>query len=360
MPEFKAFPSIEQFHNLVKAAEKWPDFYPDEVVYRAKVKLHGTNAAIGVHNGEAFAQSRNNIVTEGHFGFAEFVKQKADKFKKFPDCYIYGEWVGPGIQKKVACNQLPSKRYCIFAIYVDPYYYVEPESIRQFLSDNMGMSPLEVLNEHIHVIDWAPMDSDVVFYRDKAKCQEFVTRQEPFVQAVDVLDPWMKTEFDIEGIGEGLVYYPIADSDYAERERNAVKGERYTKPLTGIGDLGIHGCVFSKLTFKAKGQSHERAAKEGKRQAIQLSPEELKTQEEFVERFVTEDRLAQIMQEHCNNDFDMKNMGKFLKEFGRDVQKESQDELEANELEWNKIQKPVQKAARDWFIKSAKHISLCA
>lgn len=362
MPTFKKFPDIEQFHNLVKAAEKWPDLYPQGVVYRSKVKLHGTNAAIGIEDGRVFAQSRNSIIAEGQFGFAQFVEEIAPLFKNFPNCHIFGEWIGPGIQKKVACNQIPSKRFCVFAVFSDPYYYVNPDNIREFLADNTKLSPMELLNNRVHVIDWSPFPSDTALFHDKAQCQEFIKRQEPNVQEVDALDPWMKSEFDIAGIGEGLVFYPIADSDYAQRERDAVKGERYTKNWYGekYGGFGIHACVFSKLVFKAKGQSHERAAKEGHRQAIQLSPEELATQQEFVDKFVTEDRLMQIMQQHCGNDFDMKNVGTFLKEFGRDVQKESQDELESSGMEWSTVQKSVQQAARDWFLKAAKEFSLSA
>jgi len=361
MSEFRKFNSIEQFHNLVKSAEKFPSLYPAEITYQAKVKLHGTNATVGVKDRKFFAQKRTSIVEDGHFGFAEFVISMgyADLF---PDCYIYGEWIGAGIQRGVACSQLPSKRFCVYAIHVDKYYYVDPDTIQKFLCNNMGISPLELKNKHIHVIDWSGEDAVKVRLHDREHSQKFVDSQEPIIQAIDKCDPWMKSEFDIEGVGEGLVYYPIFDSDYQNSNETEVQGERYTTnwftedeemPI----DFGIHECVFSKLVFKAKGQSHERKPKKDK-VAIQLSPEELKTRNEYVERFVTEERLNQIAQTYCEGDFDMRNMGTFLREFGKDVHKESMDELETNEIEWKVVQKPVQHAARAWFILQTKQIRL--
>lgn len=357
--EFKKFTSIEQFHNIVKAAEKYPKLFPAEVTYQSKVKLHGTNAAIGVADGEAFAQKRTSIAKNGHYGFAEHVNELKPMFENFPDCYIYGEWIGAGIQKKVACSQLPTKRFCIYAIFIDPYYYVDPGCIQQFMCDNMKVTPMELRNKRIHIIDWSNYDAEKVRLHDREHCQKFVNCQEPIIQAVDQSDPWMKSEFDIEGIGEGLVYYPVSDSDYEARVEDAIEGERYTAPwLTdSLQDFGIHECVFTKLIFKAKGQSHERTSQE-KKKAIQLSPEELASQNEYVLKFVTEERLHQIAKEHCNDDFDMRNIGTFLREFGIDVHKESKDELEASGMEWKKVQKPVQREARNWFIKNAKLISI--
>lgn len=359
MGEFRKFNDIEQFHNIVKAAEKFPLLYPSEVTYQSKVKLHGTNAAVGIHNGEVFAQKRTSMAKDGHYGFAEYVSQSSSMFESFPDCYIYGEWIGAGVQKKVACCELPSKRFCIFAIWVDKYYYVDPACIQKFMCDNMKMTPLDLRNHGIHIIDWSNYDNDKIRLHDRENCQAFVDRMEPIIQEVDKCDPWMKSEFDIEGIGEGLVFYPVSDSSYENTAEGDVEKERYTTDwLTeDLQDFGIHECVFSKLVFKAKGQSHERSPKD-KKNAIQLTPEELASQNEYVLKFVTEERLHQIVQTYCNDEFDMKNIGTFLKEFGMDVHKESKDELEVSGMEWKKVQKPVQHAARNWFIKNAKLISI--
>ena len=52
--------------------------------------------------------------------------------------------------------------------------------------------------------------------------------------------------------------------------------------------------------------------------------------------------------------FDMKNLGKFIAWISGDVQKETQDELEASGLTWKQIQKPLTDKAREWYKAKAK------
>lgn len=88
----KKFPSIEQFRNTVKSVQLTHDYvgrdtnedpiyehisdYP-VVQFTGTVKLHGTNAAIRICNGEITYQSRENVITpqKDNAGFATAMSQ---------------------------------------------------------------------------------------------------------------------------------------------------------------------------------------------------------------------------------------------------------------------------------------------
>ena len=58
------WPSIEQFHNVRRTFKALNPEGPHSILYRAKVKLHGTNAAVHVTpEGELLCQSRERLVT---------------------------------------------------------------------------------------------------------------------------------------------------------------------------------------------------------------------------------------------------------------------------------------------------------
>ena len=146
------------------------------------------------------------------------------------------------------------------------------------------------------------------------------------VEAVEKIDPWVKDNFGIEGVGEGLVMYPEAN--------DVVIREGYTE-----------------LMFKAKGEQH-RVVKN--KQAVQLDPEVAQNIEEFVELFVTEARLQQGLSEACNGELNIKKMGQFLQWIALDIQKESLAELEQSNLAWKQVHKPISNAARQWYSKQIK------
>ena len=94
-------------------------------------KLHGTNASIvyDINAQNIYTQSRNKVNSsqDSHMGFAEYVDKNREQiitwFKSlvgqstFTDeshIVVYGEWVGPGIQKNVALTQLEEKAFVVF------------------------------------------------------------------------------------------------------------------------------------------------------------------------------------------------------------------------------------------------------
>jgi|SRR5579862_6694271 len=135
-----AFPSIEQFRNVVKEVQLRSEFVgkdnDDEPIYdesRPKpvltfsgtVKLHGTNAGVSFNDdtGEMWFQSRENIITpeKDNAGFANWANSKREVFKKFFNRFsffvafrdgnhddkpgdkiftIFGEWAGGGFRRQ--------------------------------------------------------------------------------------------------------------------------------------------------------------------------------------------------------------------------------------------------------------------
>src|SRR5271166_4588007 len=104
---------IVSFHNIYKYANSHPEILNGNPVvqYRAKVKLHGTNGAVQVHNdGSLTVQSRTTELVPGkdNDGFAKWVydNQKAWKNAE-PNMIYFGEWCGPGVQQGVAVSNIP-------------------------------------------------------------------------------------------------------------------------------------------------------------------------------------------------------------------------------------------------------------
>jgi len=96
------------------------------LTFTGTVKTHGTNAGIGLTTeGEVYAMSRNNIITPlgDNAGFATWVEAEkvylkdillaaqtlARSFHKDSKVYIYGEWIGKGVQNRVGISTLPKQ-----------------------------------------------------------------------------------------------------------------------------------------------------------------------------------------------------------------------------------------------------------
>ena len=321
--EFAGFPDVEGFHNVVKHAGA---YFGGEHRYRAKVKLHGTNAGVRIVNGEVGAQSRTSLLTpeSDNAGFCRWVMENRDYFASlsFPDITIFGEWCGPGIMKGTAINQIPGKVFAVFAVVIgtgnDATVVSEPAKIEAMLKLPDGLA--------MCVLPWYG-DVVTVNYDDRENLVAVAEQLNRCVLEVEAVDPWVKSQFGVEGIGEGLVYYPGAGADVTRK-------------------------VFSDFIFKAKGEKH-RVVKT--KEAVQVDPEVAASIEQFVKMFVTEARCEQGLSA-IGGTADAKLTGGFLKWLCQDVLKESGDELEASELTWDQVNKAVQTEARKWFLAKAAAI----
>ncbi|MDY6786300.1 MAG: hypothetical protein SW833_27895 [Cyanobacteriota bacterium] len=202
---------------------------------------------------------------------------------------------------------------------------VEPDKIRDVVPNHPDIFILPFYGDSI-TLDFSD--------KEQLKARAEVFNQ--MVQAVETSDPWVKETFGVEGIGEGLVFYP----------------EMHAPQNGSSRDLSLE-FSFSELLFKAKGEKHQ-AVKTKK--PVQIDPEKVRTVGEFVNLFVTSARLEQGVTEACAGEFDIKKMGNFLQWLSNDVKKESVAELERAQLIWKDVSKPVMNAAREWYQQRAKSI----
>ena len=69
---------------------------------------------------------------------------------------------------------------------------------------------------------------------------------------------------------------------------------------------------------------------------------------------MTENRLKQAVTEACQGEYNPKYMGAFLQWIAADIIKESVAELEASNLTWKEVNKPINNAAKTWFMNKAQ------
>lgn len=309
MASFTKFPSIESFAHVHRRQSK--SFDPTNVVYGAKIKLHGTNAGIRVSTlGDVCAQSRNRDLTpdSDNFDFAAWVETVKPLFAactQAEDVVFFGEWAGPGIQPTDAVSKTDRRRLYVFAVQIGDKMHYDPE----FISVITPAHPdIEVLPLEFDVaVDFAGGTGDLV------------DRVNASVDAIEKEDPYIASMFGVSDAGEGLVLAPMAPTEIA---------------------------LWPDLAFKAKGASH-RVKKSGKAVSEKLSiPVGVR---EFVDMFVTDARCQQGLAEACGGVADPQKIPNFLAWVGGDVKKESQAELVEMGLEWSQVAKVVNGAAVRWF-----------
>lgn len=318
---FIKFPSIEALSNVNYSVKKIFEVEQrPTITYRGKVKLHGSNAAIRCDfNGLVTGQKRSSDVSLGddNAGFAVYVETIRDQLSIRGESYvIFGEWAGPGIQKKVAVSQIEKKTFFAFAIYW-------PESDEVWTSPDLIRSVTKTVPS-IEVIPWGTNEI-IIDFRLTSSVEAAARMIEKLVDECDTLDPYIKDRYGIEGIGEGYVFVPI------DQEEHGTSFETY------------HDYIF-----KAKGESH--SVSKGEKVKIEIDPAILSGAETFADKFVTEARLQQGLKEACDGIAISRNIGPFMAWFGADVKKESTAELEVSGLEWKNVSKTVNNRARDWFI----------
>lgn len=337
------WPSIESFAHVRKyineSIEKNFVHWTFNSKYASKVKLHGTNAAIyiGINN-EVVPQKRSSFLLnqEDNCGFAAWVKENETYFKSIRSfiknnkllkdkvLVIHGEWFGKGIQKNVACSSLNLKAFAVFSIQVKEkedegcFYIIEPSSIEYCLHGDI--SPCYILPYYSFI--------NINFYNTLSIEN---ARYELTKQTIEVedTDPFIKDTFNIEGIGEGLVWYP------------------YCKDYLTLKDL-------EKFVFKTKGSKHQNTTNKSK-ELISIDLEKLNSINEFVDKFVTLPRLEQGLFEACNNKFDIKLLGTFLGWMSKDIQKESVEELNLSNFEWKVVNKYLTSSCKRWYLKQVQN-----
>lgn len=342
---FFAWPEIGNFHTLRKYIKSTPELLNNQsskVTYRCKVKLHGTNAAVQVcADGTVKVQSRTNIIDSknDNCGFARWVESQEKEWAKQcrqdgRDVIFFGEWCGSGIQKGVAVNDIGRKVFVIFAVIIRKgeeveFFLTEPSDIWYHLKNRTYASfPLK----DVYVLEWyrngdlnfvSPFESIVDWEASAENLQPELARINAAVEVVEKCDPWVKQTFGVEGVGEGLVFYPS---------------------LPGYSN-------FTNLVFKAKGEQHKVV---NAKAPVQADAEIVNSAKEFANLVLTEARLEQGVQAIGSPAYEIKLIGKFLDWVGKDVKKETVAELEASKLTWEQVNKAVTNQARQWYLTKNK------
>lgn len=328
---------ITAFHNVRKLLQAYPHLTNGNsaVVYKAKVKLHGSCAGVAVEaDGTVTAMSRSTVITptSDNAGFARWVEERKESFAKFAPAsgvaIIFGEWCGPGIQKGVAVNQLKERALAVFALRIqdtegnDVEFIAEPTALTEIAKIVPGAYVLPWHNTgENYVVDWS---------LDAERLQPVLERINSQVLEVEACDPWMMSQFGVKGVGEGLVFYPVS------KEHLSYKS-------------------FSDLCFKAKGEKHQVVAHT---KPVQADPTVAANLAAFAELVVTTSRLEQGCRAVNGGElkFEPKNIGAFLAWMNGDLLKEVQDELDASGLDQKAALKACSDRARSWYLAEMKKL----
>jgi hypothetical protein len=315
---FNKFPSLESFGHVWRYKSSL--LGGPVVDYRAKIKLHGTNAGIRIENGEVFAQKKTADITpaDDNAGFARWLEPNKDVWSKVKcnaPVTFFGEWAGPGVQSGDVVAKLDHKFFFIFSVQIGDEIITEPSLIEEAMPEDC-----KALDDVI-VLPWAGPVVTVDFSNNTSadRIAEELSAQ---AEAIGACDPFIKDMFGIEGPGEGIVMVPM--------------GHGY----------GVMRDDYSSYTFKVKAARH--GAKKAKAASRKIEiPAGAK---DFVDMFVTDARCMQALTEACEGLAEKSRTGDFLKWMGGDVKKESVVELTDAELEWKNVAKLVNNAAARWFL----------
>lgn len=322
---YQKFGKIPSLRNLLKDPVI-KNLAPNhtKLKFYGAVKLHGTHAAIKVGNdGTLTTYSRNRELTlqSDNNGFAAWVNSHKlyflDNWKEnVYNVWLYGEWIGPGIQKGVAINNLPEKQFVLFGVFheypenPDLNYYVDAFEIPPTWSANdIGMYSIKSAG-----ITWI-VEIDV----NNPNGNGAIDNINNWVEEVEKQCPWA-SQFDIEGVGEGIVFT--------------------------CWDLGRSK---PPIRFKAKGEKHQ-ATNEKKAKAA-INPIVQSLSESFIEAVLTERRLEQGLEYLQEMDLDdsMENLGIYIKWIHKDIVTEEKTLLGELSLEWNDVKKPLTSKIVKWY-----------
>ena len=344
MTEHVKWTEIDNFHNARRKLTLYPELLDQgasTVSYRAKVKLHGTNAGIKISQEGVTALSRTSVLSldSDNAGFARWVYERQATIAKLAPLagalVLFGEWCGPGIQKGVAVNLLKAKVFAVFAARL-----VDHPGVIDFLDDPETLSRLTQVIPGCYVLPWY-QDGEAYMVNWAASdeaLQPTLDRINQHVLAVEECDPWVRNTFGVEGTGEGLVFYPVPSGAEADEP-----------------SLGSDYKRFSNLCFKAKGEKHHACAVTRTAPA-QASATVTRNAADFASLVVTGARLEQGLSVVCGGSFDPKKTGVFLAWLTADVLKECNAELACSGLDAKTAQKAVSDAARQWYVAGCKKL----
>lgn len=213
------YPSIEQYRHLIRYMQ---ERNVEKMSFRGTTKVHGTNARILVGDTIEYG-SKNQIISEGHYGFYEWAKARPAVFASVPEPYvIFGEWAGKGIQSGV---EYP-KCFLVFSVFSNGVWYTD-ECLR---TEEDGVYPISDFGT------WSVEVSLDTFDKVAQQIQGWVNE-------VEARCP-VASKLGYDGIGEGIVFVPSDTNDPGRGFK--VKGEKHAttkvktssiQPVEGLSDF---------------------------------------------------------------------------------------------------------------------------
>lgn len=233
---------------------------------------------------------------------------------------MYGEWAGQGIQKGVAISEV-DKFFAPFSIClytksekegVDyDRHFVDISYLNDFYNEDLRIFPVTMRNhgiEHIK-INFSELNL--------ANASNVLAEK---TLSVEECDPFAKYYFNIEGLGEGVVWRLVGD--------------------------GVK--TYGDLAFKVKGEKHSVSKV---KTIAPVNVERIEKITEFVEYSCTENRLNQGLDylKEQGLPLDPTSTGDFIRWVMNDILKEESDVLLENGLTWKNVQGMLAKKAQSFY-----------
>jgi len=337
------FPSIDSFRHAVASIKRAYEYHRlplPKLTYEGRVKLHGTNAGIHFDLKEKTltAQSRERVLSleSDNAGFARWVHENAaallmefahlgENAGEDQAFTVYGEWIGPSIQKNVALNQLSEKQFVVFTIAYDDEIVEHEDG-----STDCVFYPVNDINRNDDVpgLRYICEVKPIVLEIDFNQPDSAVEQLEKLTQQYEDECPWGKLH-GIEGIGEGLVWSPY----------NAIA-------LDAVVPLDKQHRAW----FKTKGEKHGNKGTNNKVK-VAVTADKIEDFNALCAQILPDWRLEQGWSKlKETGEPTRKETGDFLKWVVSDVYKEELDTVEASEFEWQVVAGELSKRARQWYL----------
>ncbi|MCJ1359642.1 MAG: hypothetical protein MMC33_009644 [Icmadophila ericetorum] len=322
------FPKIQKVKDVLKAVDDLdnPEL-PGLIPLTGTVKLHGMHADIVVHrNNRITLQSRNLLdldLKNDVIGFAQFMHPLTKEILMLRDKYharfkelnpgveispqypliIAGEFIGKGIQKKVAISDL-SKRFVILTASINSTRLPDAE-YSDIHIESAGIYNVYRAGSYTHTIDRNNLEASM----------ETIQK---LTMEVEKECPFAKT-FGISGIGEGIVW-------------------KCLPPLPSN----------SEFWFKTKGPLHAQTEPVNK-SAKHLAGKEKATV--FANLIASKMRLEQGWNYLAETGVkqDKKATGAFLKWVVQDCEAEEKLEMKELDIKMELLRPEISKIAQKWF-----------
>lgn len=335
--------NVKQINNVIDNQTTLETSHVSCIRYRPKIKFHGSNAGILMENNQFLVQSRN-IFIKDRVNFGSFAHKHCEYFSSLKlhhvkKMVIFGEYCGPRVQKGVALSLLPHDIFAVFAIWIDNQLVIEPDEIILIMTKQNTIH----MPERVHVLPWYMDSLDIDFDVTKTYQNDIITKIDDEINRIDQSDPWVKQTFDIDGIGEGLVFYPLTN----------VK----TINISILSDNLIFNTIdvkyFTDNAFKCKGKHHQEIKSNSSMRMPTVDPKnKLNTLVNIICPAHRMEKVYDECTEKYGDDDDNHNVvsiATFMRTLSENIQRECTFVLEAHDVKWNMIKKPLNNVAVDWY-----------